>query len=188
MHNLGTVKFLKGGTMKEVQKIKVEAAVRESARRIWKTPYEVMEILSPEGELIFSATIYQCNRIELTDEQEQLCVGRPGVIMVYNYGVDTPPPINDLLYAERLQASRLVLVTPHFLYSITCGEKGWTNGEELNQVIDQHKHLLKVVKRYATNYGCTLYEVEMTDPLLKILCRRMRYRLTRQSIGSEFQK
>lgn len=174
--------------MKKVQENKLEAAVRDSARRIWKTPYEIMEILSLEGELIFSATIHQRDRIELTDEQEQLCASHPGVILVYNYTTDTPPSISDLFYAEKLKASRLTLVTPHFLYTIVAGEKGWTNGEELNQAIDQHKHLLKVVNRYTTGRDCTFFEVEMTDQLLKILCRKMEYQLTRQNIGSEFQQ
>lgn len=171
--------------------IKLDRTVADLARILRATPYEVMYIVDDCGELIFEATQYDTRRVHLSDREIAYLQSHPGSIGLHNHDTDVPPSVGDLLFAARTRQSCLIVVSPHYLYTVEPPESGWKTDQETNaafgnlfylfKVVDENQHFAGIASDGAILVE-TEYRIESTDAAIEALTDRLGYAYTREDI------
>lgn len=150
---------------------KKEQTILETMEHLRGLNFEVEVAIDPDGEIIGEYTQYHPLHTEHTDEEIVYLRGIDGLTMIHNHDTDTPPSVQDLLYAGNIQLAQMIVVTPSYNYFVSPGKNGWSTGEELNDVVNKYLHLFKVV---STSPG-GLIEIASTDQAIENVARDLGY-------------
>ena len=106
-------------------------AIEETIKRLHGLNFEVEVVLEEDGEIFFETTQYYTEFVHQTDEQIARFRDNGDLVSVHNHVDDTPPSVQDLLYAAEADFAQIVVVTPKWIYRIVRPELGWADESEI---------------------------------------------------------
>lgn len=123
----------------------------------------------------------------LSEQQVAYLQAHPGMVSARHREQDAPPNVRDLYTAALTCQSQLVLISPHYVYTVRP-RNGWKSNRELEAALNKYQHLCE------STYECKYFmgynsrgnalaqgeiELELTEEAMRAIATELDYEYAR---------